>query len=199
MADDLENRTEKPETLGGEGVVKENGSSLLPQKAAEMMDDWQGQLDLAKKKLIDAEGKAQDHWDLYLRARAEVENVRRRFLGEAESTKKFAIEKLGREILLVVDSLEQGLQASEGQTGIGMREGMELTLKLLLDTLDKFGIRQINPLGEPFNPLFHEALSIQSSQEMEPNRVMMVVQTGFVLHERLLRPARVIVSKKEDG
>lgn len=139
--------------------------------------------------------------DQFLRAKADAENSRRRAQLDVEKAHKFGIESFAKEILLVLDSLEHGIEASlqvEDPQVTSVREGMELTHKLLLDTLQKFGITLINPLGETFNPAHHEALTMQPSDEYKPNTVMQVVQKGFLLHERVLRPARVIVSKAVD-
>lgn len=136
------------------------------------------------------------HKDTAVRAKAESENIRRRAEREVSNASKFALEKFAKEILGVVDSLEKALEhpvESDAQTA--MREGIELTYKLLIDTLAKFAIAQISPLGEAFDPGLHEAMVMQESEEHEPNTVMQVVQMGYSLNGRLIRPARVIVSK----
>ena len=148
-----------------------------------------GQLDSALK-------QADTHKDTALRAKAEYDNIRRRAEREVSNASKFALEKFAKEILGVVDSLEKALeQPAEGDTQAAIHEGIQLTYKLLLDTLKKFNIEQISPLGENFDPGLHEAMVMQESDEHEPNSVMMVVQTGYQLHGRLIRPARVIVAK----
>lgn len=150
--------------------------------------------------LEEARRKAAENWDLFLRARADADNIQRRARLDIENAHKYGVEKFAREILSVVDSLDHGLAAadsSETQSAKSLREGMELTFKMLLSTLEKFGIHQINPVGEVFDPARHEALSTQASRDIEPNKVLIVVQKGFTLHDRLLRPARVIVSRAE--
>src|SRR5690606_24577119 len=115
-----------------------------------------------------------------------------------EKAHKFGIEKFAKDILLVLDSIEHGLEASSKVTEPQVEsviEGMKLTHKMLLGTLENFGIRMLDPLGEPFDPAKHEALTMQPSDEYQPNTVMNVIQKGFLLHERVLRPARVIVAK----
>ncbi len=152
-----------------------------------------------QKKLAEAEASVADATDKMLRARAELENIRRRASLDVENAHKFAVEKFARELVNVVDSLEHGLEAMSepDQTQIvHLREGMQLTHKLLLDTLQKFQIKQINPQGDAFDPKQHEALTAQPTNEIEPNRVLSVVQKGFTIHDRMLRPARVIVSKE---
>ena len=136
------------------------------------------------------------HKDVAIRAKAESENIRRRAEREISNASKFALEKFAKEILAVVDSLEKALEHPvEGEAQVAMREGIELTYKLLTDTLNKFAIEQISPLGEAFDPGLHEAMVMQESEEHEPNSVMHVIQMGYSLNGRLIRPARVIVSK----
>lgn len=148
--------------------------------------------------LEEAKRKAAENWDLFLRTRADVDNAQRRARLDVENAHKYGVEKFAREMLPVVDSLDQGLAialTSGGDVAKSLHEGMELTYKMLLDIFEKFGIHPINPLGESFDPLRHEALSTQVSDEVEPNKVLLVIQKGFTLQDRLLRPARVIVSR----
>ena len=140
--------------------------------------------------------EVETHKDVAIRAKAESENIRRRAEREISNASKFALEKFAKEILAVVDSLEKALEHPvEGEAQTAMREGIELTYKLLTDTLNKFAIEQISPLGEAFDPGLHEAMVMQESDEHEPNSVMHVIQMGYSLNGRLIRPARVIVSK----
>ncbi len=146
--------------------------------------------------LAEARKKAAENWDLFLRMRADADNIRRRATIDVENAHKYGVEKFAKELLAVVDSLDHGLAAIETNSQ-ALREGIELTYKLLLDTLGKFGILVINPVNEAFDPMKHEALTAQVKNDVEPNTVLMVVQKGFTLQDRLLRPARVIVSKIE--
>jgi molecular chaperone GrpE len=133
-----------------------------------------------------------------LRAQAEMQNMRRRCEQDVEKAHKFALEKFGAELLSVVDNLERALQAAPEQRDEGLQalhEGVELTLKSFVETLNKFNIEQINPEGEPFDPQRHEAMTTQVNDEVEPNTVVEVVQKGYTLNGRVIRPARVIVSK----
>lgn len=148
------------------------------------------------KNLEEAQKKSEENWNLYLRSRADMENVRRRAEIDVENAHKYSIERFAKEMLSVVDSLEHGLQVADSVKDTAYHEGMELTLKLCLDTFDKFGIKKIEPLGETFDPLRHEAISTQINHEVPPNKVLVVAQRGFMLHDRVLRPARVIVSRK---
>lgn len=147
--------------------------------------------------LEDARAKADDHWNQLLRTRADMENLRRRAEKDVENAHKFGLEKIVQELLPVVDSMELGLAAinSDSDEVKKFREGSELTLKMLTNALEKFGVAEVNPVGEKFNPDYHQAMSMQESDDVEPNTVITVVQKGYTLHERLLRPAMVIVSK----
>jgi molecular chaperone GrpE len=147
--------------------------------------------------LEDARAKADEHWEQVIRARAELENLKKRHSRELENAHKYAIDKFVNEILPVKDSLELGLNAAsdEGADLAKLIEGTELTLKLFADVMGKFGIEEINPVGEAFNPEFHQAMAMQPSDEAAPNTVLTVVQKGYTLNERLVRPAMVMVAQ----
>lgn len=135
--------------------------------------------------------------DQLLRARAEVENVSRRKAKELENAHKFALENFVRELLQVRDSLELG-QAAASEPGadvVKLREGMDLTVKLLSDVMAKFGVEQVDPMQQPFNPEFHQAMSMQPRADVAPNTVVAVIQRGYTLNGRLVRPALVMVSQ----
>jgi molecular chaperone GrpE len=140
--------------------------------------------------------KADENWDQLLRARAEMENLRRRQAAELEKAHKFALDGFVRELLGVQDSLELGVGAARepGADIDKLREGSELTLKLLGDVMAKFGVEPVDPKGQPFNPELHQAMSMQPSAEAPPNTVMTVIQKGYTLNGRLVRPALVMVS-----
>ena len=142
-----------------------------------------------------AEAKATENWDLYLRALAELENLRKRTKKDVENAHKFALDRFSRELLAVRDSIEMGLTADESTNVEKFLEGTKATLKILSTTMQQFGIEEINPSGEPFDPEFHEAISMQSSDKVEPGSVITVIQKGYSLNGRLLRPAMVIVSE----
>ena len=146
--------------------------------------------------LEDARAKADDHWNQLLRTRAELENLRRRHAGELEKAHKFALDGFVRELLQVRDSLELGHDAAcgEGADLDKLREGTELTLKLLTDVMRKFGVEGVDPMGEAFNPEYHQAMTVRPQAEWPPNTVVQVVQKGYLLNGRLVRPAMVIVS-----
>ncbi|WP_075181545.1 nucleotide exchange factor GrpE [Pantoea sp. 1.19] len=135
--------------------------------------------------------------DAQLRAQAEIENIRRRSELDVEKAHKFALEKFANELLPVIDSLERAMEVAdkENTTLKPMLEGIELTLKSLLDAVRKFGVEVVGDTHVPFNPDLHQAMSMMESDEVAPNHVLMVMQRGYTLNGRLLRPAMVAVSK----
>ncbi|MBI5460727.1 MAG: nucleotide exchange factor GrpE [Gammaproteobacteria bacterium] len=152
--------------------------------------------------LEDARSKADEHWDQCLRLQAELDNLHKRNQRDLENAHKYALEKFAGALLPVRDSLEMGIAvAAQGQNidPAKLIEGSELTLKMLASALEKFGITEVNPQGERFNPQFHEAMSIQPRADLEPNTVVAVMQKGYLLNDRLIRPAMVIVSKAVPG
>ncbi|WP_110654602.1 nucleotide exchange factor GrpE [Salinicola halimionae] len=132
--------------------------------------------------------------DQSMRAAADAQNARRRAEQDADKAKKFALEKFVKELLPVVDSLEKGLESMQEVDNTHL-EGVSMTLKMQLDALSKFGVEQLDPQGEPFDPQFHEAMTMVPNPELEPNTVMDVMQKGYTLNGRLVRPAMVVVSK----
>jgi len=138
--------------------------------------------------------------DLALRAQAEAQNVQRRAQQDVEKARKFALEQFAKELLPVADNLERALQAAgEDEATRSIAEGVDLTLKSFLDALAKFHIRQVDPQGEPFDPNLHQAMTMVENPEVEPNTVIGVMMKGYTLHDRLLRPAMVMVSKAAGG
>ncbi|WP_370559219.1 nucleotide exchange factor GrpE [Edwardsiella tarda] len=135
--------------------------------------------------------------DIMLRARAEMDNVRRRAEQDVEKAHKFALEKFSSELLPVIDNLERALEVADKSNCelVSMIEGVELTLKSLLDVVRKFGVEQVAEVNVPFNPDVHQAMTMLPSEEHAPNQVMMVMQKGYTLNGRLIRPAMVAVSK----
>jgi molecular chaperone GrpE len=144
--------------------------------------------------MAELKAKADDNWDRYLRAAAETENVRKRASRDVERARKYALEGFGSEMLAVKDSLELGLDAVESADAAGIAEGSKATLKLLTTALERFGITEIDPVGEPFDPERHEAINMQPTADAEPGSVLSVVQKGYSLNGRLLRPAMVVVA-----
>jgi molecular chaperone GrpE len=147
--------------------------------------------------LAEAARKAEENWEKFVRAQAELENLKRRAEKDLQNAHKFALEKFAKELLGVIDSLELGLQAATGDSPevLKLREGMELTLKQFLAALEKFNVRPVDPEGEKFNPELHQAMAMQPSDTAEPNTVVKVFQKGYLLNERLLRPAMVVIAQ----
>jgi molecular chaperone GrpE len=175
-------------------ATEEEAIEKNPAEAAATAEELQLMLE-------DARNKADDNWNQLLRAKAEQENLARRHERELENAHKFALERFATDILAVRDSMELGLQAAnnEGADVDSLRQGTELTLKLLSDVMEKFKIVQIDPEGEPFNPEFHQAMSTQPRDDVPPNTVIAVMQKGYILNERLIRPAMVMVSQGDVG
>jgi molecular chaperone GrpE len=144
--------------------------------------------------LAAANARADENWNSYLRAVAETENVRKRGQREVESASRYAIERFAAELLDVRDSLELGVAAGADGDPARIVEGMEATLRLLNRAFEKSGLTVVDPLGEPFNPEFHEAMATQPAADQADGTVLAVVQKGYLLNGRLLRPARVLVA-----
>lgn len=152
-----------------------------------------------KAALQRAEEQAAQNRDAYLRAAAELDNVRKRSERDLENAHKYALERFLRELLPVKDSLEAGIAAATGAHA-SLCEGLEMTLKLLETQLQRFGVSEINPSrGDAFDPERHEAMTMQPSIEAAPGSVLLTVQKGYLLEDRLLRPARVIVTRSPDA
>ncbi|MCB1802974.1 MAG: nucleotide exchange factor GrpE [Gammaproteobacteria bacterium] len=152
--------------------------------------------DLAQM-LDEARAKADEHYEQMMRAHAELENLKRRHARDLENAHKFALDKFVAELLGVWDSLELGHSAAQDEKADvpKLREGTELTLKMLGDAMGKFGVEQIDPTNQPFNPEFHQAMSMQPRADVPPNTVVAVFQKGYTLNGRLVRPAMVVVSQ----
>ncbi|MGB9428719.1 MAG: nucleotide exchange factor GrpE [Gammaproteobacteria bacterium] len=151
-----------------------------------------------KAALAEAQQQAARNWDGYLRAAAEMDNLRKRSQRDLENAHKFALERFLVDLLPVKDSLEMGLTAAKQADGV--KEGMQMTLKLLASLLERSGVSEVDPVsGEAFNPERHEAMAMQPSTAAAPGTVLETVQKGYLLNGRLLRPARVIVAKSPDA
>ena len=139
--------------------------------------------------------QAEQNWNKYLRVAAELENLRKRAARDVESARKRGLEQLALALLPVRDSLEAGVAVADQSDVDALLEGKRATLRLLDQALDAVGIEELDPEGEPFDPEKHEAMTLQPSDQMEPGSVLTVIQKGYQVHGRLLRPARVIVSQ----
>jgi len=151
--------------------------------------------DVLEQKLTDAEKQAHDNWEKVVRVTAEMDNLRRRSERDVANAHRFGLEKFIKTLLPVVDSLEQAELLADKHSDAAMHEGIQLTMKLLVDMLEKANVQQMNPVGDVFNPEMHEAMTMQVSPDAEPNTVLTVFQKGYKLNDRVIRAARVIVAK----
>jgi molecular chaperone GrpE len=173
-----------PATTGAEPTT------VLPESASRPEE-----VERLQQALVEADERAKSHYEQYLRAVAELDNVRKRAQRDIEAANRYGLEKFAAELLPVKDSLELAVQNATRADARSLREGQEATLQLLARALEKLGVTVIDPLGEPFDPARHEAMMAQESTTAEPNAVLQVVQPGYELNGRLLRPARVIVAR----
>ena len=165
-----------------------------PNQGTGAPDDVQQDADQLGQKLAEYENKIGEMREVLLRERAEIENQRKRLQRDLEQARKFANERLLGDLLPVFDGLEHGLLADTSDTA-ALREGMDLTLKALLKVGEGNGLKAIDPVGQPFNPELHQAMTMVEAPGTAPNTVVAVMQKGYVLNERLLRPALVTISK----
>lgn len=177
------------DVVGSDSDIEWNEETSADEKEAKI-----AQLEAA---LLASEAKVQEQQESVLRAKAEVENMRRRTEQEIDKARKYALNKFSEELLPVIDNLERAIQAADtdNEAVKPILEGIELTHKTFIDVIGKFGLKEINPEGEPFNPELHQAMSIQESADHKPNTVMFVMQKGYELNGRVIRPAMVMVSK----
>lgn len=188
-----EEKIEQEEVLdaGVEGASAEHDADEnVSTEASHSVDDMHLMLE-------DMRAKSDEYYEQLVRTKAELENLRKRHERDLESAHKFATEKFVKEMLQVRDSMELGLEAATDEAADvkKLREGTELTLKLLSSVFEKFDVVEINPLNEPFNPELHQALSMQPRDDVPANTVITVVQKGYTLSGRLVRPAMVMVSQ----
>lgn len=150
-----------------------------------------------ERELATAKATIDQQKDSVVRAAAEVENIRRRAALDVEKARKFALEKFVNELLPVIDNMERALLAAdrEQEVILPMIEGVEMTMKSFIEGVGKFGVEVVDPQGEPFNPELHQAMTMQPNADVAPNTVLAVMQKGYQLNGRLLRPAMVMVSQ----
>ncbi|MDP2574108.1 nucleotide exchange factor GrpE [Vibrio penaeicida] len=180
---------EEVDAVGSDADIDWNEESVQDETDAKI-----AQLEAA---LLSSEAKVKEQQESVLRAKAEVENMRRRSEQEIDKARKYALNKFSEELLPVIDNLERAIQAADAENEVikPFLEGVELTHKTFVDVVSKFGLKEINPEGEAFNPEFHQAMSIQESPDHESNMVMLVMQKGYELNGRVIRPAMVMVAK----
>ena len=165
-------------------------TTLMPETAAALVE-----LEQLKSQLAAAEEQARNHWDQYLRSVAELENIRKRAQRDVEAAHRFGVEKLVQELIPVKDSLDLAVENAGKSDAAALVEGQAATQRLFAKALEKIGVTEIDPVGQPFDANLHEAMAAQPSETAEPNSVLIVVQRGYSLNGRLLRPARVIVAR----
>ena len=174
------------------GIEKER-----PAEAAENGDPPDSPA--ADSQLAEAEGRAEQHRADFLRAIAELENVRKRSAREVDAARQFGVERFASNLLPVADTLDLALRSAAGADAATLVQGQEATLRLLLKAFEGAGLVPVEPVGEPFDPTLHEAMAMQPAPDRPPHTVLQVVQKGWLLNGRLLRPARVIVSTTPAG
>ncbi len=176
--------TAKPDANSAENIESEVDSELL---------DFQFALGAAEQELA-------EHKESMLRMQAEMENLRKRLIKDLDRSRRRALESIMNDLLPVQDSLERGLETDDATTTVeAMKKGKALIIKMLSKVMEDHGLSVIDPAGEPFDPQLHQAMTVQASAEHEPNMVLEVLQKGFQLHDRLIRPAMVVVSKAPDA
>jgi molecular chaperone GrpE len=191
------------EVLARENIARENkeGENTAQEKledshaGEEKLESPEKNADSLEAQLESAQQKASENWEMFLRAKAEMDNLRRRNSKDLENAHKFGTEKFVTELLPVLDSMAMGLAVEEASAE-SLREGMELTMNMLGKMMEKLGIEEIDPLNEKFDADKHQAMTTQPSADVEANTVIAVMQKGYLLNERLIRPAMVIVSKE---
>ena len=176
----------EPSNMSAHG--SDEKTEVLPETAVQLVE-----MERLKAELAASEERAKTHWDQYMRALAEMDNLRKRAARDLEGTRQYAVEKFAQDLIGVKDSLELAL-ANAGKADVAsLIEGQSATLRLLAKAFEKAQIEEVNPEGQPFNPELHEAMMAQPS-DAAPNTVLTVIQRGYTLNGRLLRPARVVVS-----
>lgn len=184
-------QVEQPQADDAVQAAAEQEPSVSAEEAAELPSSEQ-QIEALQRELDETRDQA-------LRTLADAQNIRRRAEIDVENARKYALEKFAGELLVVADNLERALDAADRDNEVikPLAEGIDLTQKSLLDVLRRFNVEQVDPAGEPFDPQFHQAISMVPNPEVEPNTVVAVMQKGYCLNGRLIRPAMVMVSKAE--
>lgn len=193
------NEKKTAEELAAEEIIAQAEQQVEEklEAAAESISEEQQKINELELALAAAQQTVADQKDSVIRAKAEVDNVRRRSAQDVEKSRKFALEKFAGELLPIVDNLERAIESfdKEDEAQKPMLEGVELTLQSFLTTLEKFDINAVNPQDQPFNPELHQAMAMQEVEGVAPNTVIAVMQKGYELNGRLIRPAMVMVSK----
>ena len=182
--------------MSNEEVDNNQAENSAPEMEAQSTDQQSDSQDPTVL-LEDARNKADEHWNELLRARADMENLRRRQARDLENAHKHALDKFVAELLPIYDSMELGFNASKGENASleDVREGLEMTMKMFTTSIGKLGLEQIDPEGKAFDPDLHQAMAMQQVEGVEANIVISVAQKGYQFNGRLLRPAMVVVSE----
>ncbi len=177
--------------------VEAQAEQVQEEQAPEQEQSVEAELAALYAELEDAKQTIEAQKDSVVRAAAEVENIRRRAAQDVEKAHKFALEKFANELLPVIDNLERAIEFAdkENEAIAPVLEGVEMTAKSFVEAVAKFNVEVVNPQGEAFNPELHQAMAMQPSEDVAPNTVLAVMQKGYTLNGRLLRPAMVMVSK----
>lgn len=200
---EITKNADAPETLEDEpeAVVKEGPEGSHDRASGENKELPLERMSKAEliEKVNEVQESADKNFDRYLRSQAELENIKKRFQKEKAELCKFSNESLIRQLLSVVDNLEKAIAHSENEESLdALKQGVQLTLKGLLDILKSSGLESVQSLNEPFDPNFHEAVSEQEDDSVKPGTVIQELQSGYLLNDRLIRPAMVVVSKRGD-
>jgi molecular chaperone GrpE len=185
----MDQKDEKDEATGtsAQGTeATDEGAATLPETEIEQL----------RRKLAEQEEEAHANYDRFLRERADLENFKKRMQREKAEALRFASEPLIRELIPVIDNLERAVECGDGN-GKSVVEGVQLVLSSLMQVLERHGVKRVEALGQPFDPTHHQAFAQVESAEHEPNRVVEQHHTGYLLHDRLLRPALVTVSARK--
>jgi molecular chaperone GrpE len=190
VTEEQDKAAQPDEELQSEELQQDEAVEHDVELSGELEPSLEEQLEAAKQTVFDAREQS-------LRAAAEAQNIRRRAEKDAENARKFALEKFAGDMLPVVDNLDRALASAdvEDEALKSILEGVELTRKTLIDALARHNVEQLNPVGEPFNPEYHEAMAMVPNPDVEPNSVMDVMQKGYTLNGRLLRAAMVVIAK----
>ncbi|ABO46479.1 nucleotide exchange factor GrpE [Francisella tularensis] len=186
----VEDKSLDIETAAQVETAQESASGALEELSVEE------QLERAKDTIKELEDSCDQFKDEALRAKAEMENIRKRAERDVSNARKFGIEKFSKELLPVIDSIEQALKHEvKLEEAIAMKEGIELTAKMLVDILKKNGVEELDPKGEKFDPNLHEAMAMIPNPEFEDNTIFDVFQKGYMLNGRIVRAAKVVIVK----
>ena len=188
--------SEKEQLIDNEKISNRKTSEEIADESGEKIEKKDESIDDLHAKLTILQDESKSNLDKAVRAQAEMENLRKRTVRDIENAHKYALEKFVQELLPVIDSLELGLSASaEVENADDLRKGMDLTLEMIKKVMEKFGIAIVEAQGQKFNPELHEAVSTQEAGEYKPGEVIAVMQKGYTLNGRLIRPAMVVVAK----